>query len=862
MRPWMIIFGLFMALPPVSAQEVTFVDVASPSGLSSVSSYKDGAGVAAADFDNDGDIDLLIPTAEVLSNHLFVNQGNGTYIDEAVSRGLDMAISTRTGLWIDYDGDGLLDLLWVGDCRNSKNTCTDEEVIRLFRQNPSGNFTDVTSSSGLLTGYVLSVSELVGGLAASDLENDGYMDVVISFYKGNFILFENNDGTGFSPRMLTTKKDFYYQPVLHDFNDDGVKDIYVTVDGPPNELWVKKNGIYMESASDYGLDNPESDMGTTLGDFDNDGDIDLYISNVTIPNQEWYNILYVRGEQHESPHYQDQASSYGVGPGGWGWGVSFFDANNDGLLDLAETNGFTAQYTMPSRFWLQTSSGFTDQSAACGFDQPYDGNSLISMDYDRDGDQDLLETIRLDPSNPSGLKLWENQVIDGSSHFLTVKPRMLGTNQYAIGSTVKIKVGEVSMMRPITAGTSFYGQEPAEAHFGLGTATNVDEVQIIWPDNTISTYVDVQADQFLTLTDEQVLHTPSRLDVTATDINTIQLKWIHQSTKQDAMIVQRSENPDFSTFQEFVLNSNDVTFSDDQVLENQVYHYRILAKKGLEYSPPSNSIETKAQEFIQTPEVVDINVPSPFRIELTWEDRSNNETGFEIHRSTSSDFSEQVVFSTEKLFFNDTSVLPYTKYFYRVRAINERSFSLFAETIQLTTPDFIYSPSDFLMRPEINSWVLSWEDQADNESGYQIERSLTEDFLFNTIVKVGKNITRYVDTDAVPGVAFYYRIKAYNDRVTSEYVYAEKPIVTTTLTPEIAIEIYPNPITNWLAIKTPKGVYSGLDLSIYSPSGKRVMRMKYHPEDTGIPIDLKSGIYILIIQENQQVLFKQKILVK
>ena len=184
----------------------------------------------------------------------------------------------------------------------------------------------------------------------------------------------------------------------------------------------------------------------------------------------------------------------GVEKGWWGWGATFMDADNDAFLDIAATNGYEgAICDDPSRFFLNKGddpmTGFDEVGGAVGFDDIYWGSALIAFDYDRDGDLDLMQRgMDGDP-----LRLLRNDNCTGNNS-LVIKPRRLSLNRLAIGAIVRVKPLNITptlpserdtLMRLISAGTSMLGQEPAEAFFGLGNATQVD-ITIEWP-NVVGT---------------------------------------------------------------------------------------------------------------------------------------------------------------------------------------------------------------------------------------------------------------------------------------------------------------------------------------------------------------------------------------
>ncbi len=194
--------------------------------------------------------------------------------------------------------------------------------------------------------------------------------------------------------------------------------------------------------------------------------------------------------------------------GGWGWGTSFLDADNDGDLDIAATNGFgvLGYDTDASKLFLNQGGDpvtFADVSDATGFNDTYWGSSLLAFDCDRDGDLDLVQTTQAVGADGSRLRLLDNLpgAAAAANHHLVIQPRMAGANSRAIGAVVHVEAGETNMMRLISAGTSFMGQEPAEAFFGLGDATVATRVVVDWPGDGHSIMAGVSADQVRAIDD-------------------------------------------------------------------------------------------------------------------------------------------------------------------------------------------------------------------------------------------------------------------------------------------------------------------------------------------------------------------------
>ena len=482
--------------------QVQFVEVAAERGLQPYQMAAGmGGGAAAADFDNDGDIDIFVPNGYGYADQLYQNDGTGRYVEIAAAAGVGSTARNRSALWLDYDGDGDLDLLVAGDCW--RTTCTEQTTLRLYRQYAEGRFEDVTKEAGLFRDLARVASHL-GGMCAGDVNNDGFLDICLALWDGKTWLFLNDGRGAFTDISVSSgvgaEQRQHWQPVMHDFDRDGWLDIFVAVDFSENRLWInQRDGTFIDAAPQAGAANAFNDMGVAICDYDNDGDFDLYVTNIAADGM--HNILLRNDTVDGALSFSEISHEAGVDNGYWGWGAAFMDCDNDGLVDLATTNGWRIPpwNADPSRFFLNLggqSVTFAEVSDQVGFNDTEWGSALISFDSDRDGNLDLLQVTR----SGAGVLLLENRPDPDSNAYLVVKPRMLGPNSHAIGAVVRVSVAETTMARLITAGVSFIGQAPAEAHFGVGTASTIDSVVIDWPNGDQTVLYDTATDVVLTVT--------------------------------------------------------------------------------------------------------------------------------------------------------------------------------------------------------------------------------------------------------------------------------------------------------------------------------------------------------------------------
>jgi hypothetical protein len=496
-----------VAAPVNGARGQTFIDVTASAGVGPYAMADGmGGGAAAADYDGDGDVDVFVPNGSGVADQLHRNNGDGTFTEIAAQVCLASTRSNRIALWLDHEGDGDLDLLVAGDCWHAIEDCADGTSLRLYRHDDDGCFVDVTAAAGLLGQWLTPDLTHAGGLATGDLDGDGFLDIVFGGWEGELFVFRNGgDGTftdataaaGFAQPLA-----HYWQPLIADLDGDRRLDVFVAVDFDPNLLFHNQgDGTFAQVGAAAGVGHVMNDMGVTAGDVDDDGDIDLYVTNIygvdggTLE----HNLLYRNDSTSGAPSFTDVSTAAGVANGAWGWGTTFLDADRDGRLDVAATNGWTYPpwSTDTSRFFRNLGGApvaFEDLSDEVGFDDPYYGSALVSFDYDRDGDLDLLQAC----ADVGAVRLLENQSAPADGrHWIVVRPRMTGPNSHAIGAVVRVNAGGVTMTRVVTAGTSFMGQEPAESFFGLGAAAVASAVSVEWPGGGTRTIANVAGDRVL-----------------------------------------------------------------------------------------------------------------------------------------------------------------------------------------------------------------------------------------------------------------------------------------------------------------------------------------------------------------------------
>lgn len=510
--------------PPGSGfvPQTTFSNLSATAGINHIFSIVDinsssdpaamGGGIAAADVDQDGYIDLYLVGGDGSPNMLFHNDGNNQFSDISALSNLDALHKGSGPAFADIDGDGDLDL-FVGSVEGDQ--------VYLFR-NDGNQFTDVTQISGISV-----TAENTISASFSDYDQDGDLDLFLTHW-GNRpqpdteSLWQNNgDGTftsasiqsGIAGQLIGPSVgisdffDYSFAPVFSDIDGDGDPDLLLASDFGTSKVFTNNGDGTFSDTTDRGVVIDRNGMGNSVGDYDNDGDMDWFVTSIfemsDEPDANFGNRLY---RNLGDGTFEDVTEAAGVADGGWGWGSCMEDFDNDGDLDIFHVNGWntvdprdtgrTDEYSddQVRYFESQGDGTFVEAATGAGLTDTGQGRGVVCFDSDRDGDLDIVITNNQDIGS---VVFYRNDLIH-NAHYLGIKLLGNGLNTAGIGARVEVTDGATTQIREIRAGNNFVSQNPAEAHFGLGSVQNVD-VTVFWPDGSQTVLTDVAADQLLTI---------------------------------------------------------------------------------------------------------------------------------------------------------------------------------------------------------------------------------------------------------------------------------------------------------------------------------------------------------------------------
>ncbi|MEP6754836.1 MAG: CRTAC1 family protein [Chthonomonadales bacterium] len=470
-----------------------FEDITAKMGLADLNKPGTGCcmGAIFGDYDNDGYEDLFI--YKWGKPELFHNEGGMGFKRVTDEANLPKWINANTACWLDYDGDGKLDLLICGyyrediDFWNIKDTHIMQNSFEyasnggrkyLMHNVGGGKFEDVTEKMGIDSRrWSLSVT-------AADLRGTGYPDIFIANDFGFSEIYANQNGKGFKE--------------------------------------IGKEALYYDR---FGT-GPKSGMNATTGDVLNSGSLAVYVSNISEPDQLLQgNNLWVpkSGRTPQNFQYDNLAHDMGVDMGGWSFGAQFGDLNNDGYLDIYLTNGYvsanpTKSYWYPyslitgananiisdvskwpemadmslsgyqqKRVWLNDGSGkFVEVAQAVGAKDQYDGRAVALADFENRGVLDVVVGNQKAP-----LLLYRNNVLPENS-WIEFELEGTASNRSAIGAQIKLSWNGKQQLQEVSGGAGFCSQNQRRLHFGLGKAPKIEKVEIRWPSGNKQTLISAE----------------------------------------------------------------------------------------------------------------------------------------------------------------------------------------------------------------------------------------------------------------------------------------------------------------------------------------------------------------------------------
>ena len=509
-----------------------------------------GTGVAALDVDGDGWLDLFFVNGTTLegfpkgrepTNHLYRNNGNGTFEDITARAGVARSGWGQGACAGDYDNDGHDDLFVTYWGQN-----------RLYRNKGDGTFEDATGKAGLMNAPA-GRARWGAGCAMLDYDRDGLLDIAAANYidldlsstpvpesglcrykgipvacgppglpGGKNVLYRNRGNGAFEDVSDKTgisraKGTYGLGAATVDFNDDGWTDLYIANDSNPSALFINNqdgtftdNGITAGCA--YSQDGkPQAGMGIAVGDYDRNGTMDIFKTNFAGDTSTLYGNT-GRGLCEDRTF----AGGIGLNTRWLGWGVGFLDLDNDGWLDLFLVNGHVypevervkteAGYKQRKVVYRNLRDGkFADVTERLGdpVTIPKAGRGASFADIDNDGDLDVVVNNMHDTPDLFRLDRQPDRSPAGAAakvgRWLGLKLVGTQSNRSAIGARVRLVSAEGTQVQEVRGGGSYYSQNDLRVLFSLALATSPVKVEVRWPNGREETWTALAPDRYHTL---------------------------------------------------------------------------------------------------------------------------------------------------------------------------------------------------------------------------------------------------------------------------------------------------------------------------------------------------------------------------
>ena len=428
----------------------TFRNIAADVGLDT---FNVAGSAIADDFDGDGTLDLVITTADPRGQLRFYRNENGTFVDRTEQAGLKGLPGGLNVIQADYDNDGDVDVLVL---RGGWLLKEGRYPKSLLRNNGDGTFTDVTMAAGLAKIHYPTQTAAWG-----DYDNDGDLDLYVGNESSETIaapsqLFRNNgDGTftDVAQEAGVLNNRYAKAVVWGDYNGDRWPDLYISNYKGANRLYRNNgNGTFTDVATELGVTLPTSSFPAWFWDFDNDGVLDIYVaaysaeiadlasSALGLPVKTELAKLY-RGTGNG--RFEDVTARMNLARPNAPMGSNFGDLDNDGYLDFYLGTGYPGyQNLMPNvMYHNQSGTRFADVSTAGGFAHLQKGHGVVFADFDHDGDQDIFEEMGGAYTGDKAHNVFYENPGFGN-HWLTLKLAGTRSNRSAIGARIRAEIVE------------------------------------------------------------------------------------------------------------------------------------------------------------------------------------------------------------------------------------------------------------------------------------------------------------------------------------------------------------------------------------------------------------------------------------
>ncbi|NOR87492.1 MAG: T9SS type A sorting domain-containing protein [Bacteroidales bacterium] len=523
-------------------------------------------GMSWGDYDNDGLEDLFLSKSPPV---LYKNLGGGNFSivgDSEIDIGDDI-YNTIHGVWGDYDNDSYLDLF----------ISTENTPNFLFHNNQNGTFSKVE------TGDIVNTNKNSRGANWYDFDKDGDLDILITNSSDNE-LYRYDGGQVFTRIELNGSYNSYSSS-WGDYNNDLLTDLIIG-NGGEDDLFTYSDSLgFVEVITGSPTNDDHLSYTMSWGDYNNDLFDDLLVTSDDYINEKVYKNNNGESFSKLSNFHQNTSLFSGIRTGFW------FDYDNDMDLDIY----LLMNYYVVHSHRLYRNEGndefkFSLVEYEDGITSHYSGYGSL-YDINDDGFRDVLMC-----SYSNQLMLNEGN----GNNWIKIKLQGSPSNSFGVGAKVMVKAKDTWQMHTLKTQDAYRAQNGNTFHFGLSNSSTVDSIVIIWPMGTIQYLTDVDANQSITILEQEAivkpLYKPSNLRADYSGIG-VQLIWSDNSDNEDHFVLERSDNDGGGFYQIALLDPNTTTYNNEDVELYQSLSYRLKAVKENEHSAYTNTCEIYSSIF-------------------------------------------------------------------------------------------------------------------------------------------------------------------------------------------------------------------------------------------------------------------------
>ena len=478
-------------------------------------------GSCVDDFNNDGFLDIIASSWGVYDQvRVFFNNGDGTFKDYTENSGIKGITGGLNMIHADYNNDGFKDVLilrgaWFADSGKMPNS--------LLKNNGDGTFSDVTIEVGLLSKYPTQAATWC------DFNNDGWLDLFIGNEASRMIdapceLFINNQGkfqNATNVAGLGNIRGVVKGVASGDVNNDGWQDIYISILGKKNMLFVNSGGPsikFKDVAQAAGVQEPIESFPTWMWDYNNDGLVDIFVASYNITTQkaaEKLTLCFLENKCNElTPKiyqnngdgtFTDQSQKMGLSEPIFAMGSNYGDLDNDGYLDFYLGTGAPSFTSLVPNKMYRNNQGkaFQDVTTSGRFGHIQKGHAVSFGDFDNDGDQDIFHVLGgAYEGDVFGDAFFENP-IGNKKNWITIILEGTTANKDAIGARLKIvtkqKNGKEQTFHHLVSTGGSFGSSSIQQEIGLNDVASIKQIEVKWPNPTqsVAIFKNVEFNKFV-----------------------------------------------------------------------------------------------------------------------------------------------------------------------------------------------------------------------------------------------------------------------------------------------------------------------------------------------------------------------------